>query len=255
MGTRMRREHHRIGQPGLAQRRVSDLLQREIGEPVVDQIDTLSPTEQGPAIENEFGRVGNQRLYPRSLEQGAEQHEFRLQVLGVGGFIDDGNAGKRLVATRTLPLLAEHGEEGCIQRGRVSQTVRRPQAGVEQGATSIGIDLDQAWPGFAQVKVIAEKNPGRPGDVLCRHRRAGQKMRLCGRPGDDRFDGGDQPRHESQIGLANPHLGGGKEVRPTGQQFCAGKRTLLFQCLTQPPDIECRAVRPATDRTHAYRPF
>jgi hypothetical protein len=58
---RVRGEDHGIGQIGHAQGGMLRFCQREIGQPVVNQVDAQSSTRQAHAVKRQLGRVGDHR--------------------------------------------------------------------------------------------------------------------------------------------------------------------------------------------------
>ena len=96
---RMRRQHHRIAQPGFTQDGVVSLFQREIGQPVVDQIDFATVAAQTSAFQGKLAWIGNHRGNTGRFEQLPKQQEFGKQELICRRLVDNGNPPQRLIAT------------------------------------------------------------------------------------------------------------------------------------------------------------
>jgi hypothetical protein len=152
VGARVRSQHYGLRQVGGAQGRAGRCLEREIGEPVVDQIDRRVAVPQAVVAPGEGLRAGDHRVQAMALEQFAKQQELRIYVLLLGAFIHDRNRARRPSASRQCPFfVAEHVDQALpglrfIRDGREQRfdlraagALRARQYGVEYGAAGVGI--------------------------------------------------------------------------------------------------------------------
>jgi len=95
-----------------------------------------------------------------------------VQVLGFGGIVHDRDACERCVGARQPPLVAEHGDETALRAPpappaggeavhlRAAGLLGARQVDVEQRATGVSVDFDQARTALVEMKVVTEKYTG-----------------------------------------------------------------------------------------------
>ncbi|MFZ2306415.1 MAG: hypothetical protein WAW73_11145 [Rhodoferax sp.] len=118
--------------------------------------------------------------------------------------------------------------------------VRARQRGIEQGATGVGIDLDEAWPLRTEVKVIAHEHARRTEVVLGDGACPGQRVLLVGRQCHDARYGGHREGQGGVYRRVQKHGGLGKQMGVgAGQRAShAAKICRGLQLLTQTVGIE-----------------
>ena len=131
------------------------LLQREVGQPVVDKIDASSRVAQGSILEGELLGRKDRGLYAEAAKEPLEENELGIQKLLLGGVVHDCDAGRNAAAPGDAPLLHEHLEDRALDAlhrdGAAHQSCHVLAAGalcpgeqaVQQSAAGIGVDLDQ----------------------------------------------------------------------------------------------------------------
>ena len=234
MGARMRADDRLASQPGLPERSLGRLLQREIGQPVVNEVDRLVAMPQAAVPAHQLVRTADHSRDAVALEQFAVQEKLGIQVLLLRPFVDDGD--KRRCADTALnrrcsvcalqpPFGEEHFEQRLLHRVGFHRLHRQPgdlgttrpmgpcQHRVQQRAAGVGVDLDQLRAVRAQVEVEPQQAAGRTRIELRAFRRPGQNrfavIRCCG----DRFRGGDHPCHGLQVLARDEHRHRCEQVR------------------------------------------
>ena len=237
--------------PRRPQRGVGRIVERKIGEAVIDKIDGLTVVKQPRTIPDELCRIGDDGPDTVGLEQAAEQLELGRQILLCRLFVDDGDAPQWTVAAGQMPLLKEHGDEAGLDIVRLTRlrhefghriaarTLRRCQPRIEQAATGVGVDLDQLRAVVADVKVVTEEDTARRASTTCRSWCPAEHTFLPGRQGNNRLHRSDQFGHVLHVATANEDDGIGKEMRPGFAQFAV--EGFLAQRLFQRRVIERNA--------------
>ena len=234
MGARMRADDRFASQPGLPERGLGRLFQREIGQPVVNEVDRLVAMPQAAVPAHELVRTADRSLDAVAPEQFAVQEKLGVQVLLLRPFVDDGDKGRCAEAAlnrrgSVCALQPPFGEEHLIQRllhrvgfhrlhrqpGDLGTT--RPvgpcQHRVQQRAAGVGVDLDQLRAGRAQMEVESQQAAGRTRIELRAFRRPGQNRFAVMRGRDGRFRCGDHPCHGLQMLARYEHRHRREQVR------------------------------------------
>ena len=157
------------------------------------------------------------------LEEFLEQLKLKGQKLFSRILVNDGDALQRHIAALQTPFFAEHGDVLVANPCALFHPpMRRQQIRIEQATAGIGVDFDEFRAGFGQVKIVAHEHATRLGRQPGNFRRLGQRMRLVGRHGDDRFDGRDDAGHALHGGRLNGDGGAGEELRLLRAQLLEG---------------------------------
>ena len=192
-------------------------------------------------IEDEILGRHDERRQPACFKELTKQDELGRQILRHRRLVDDGHAAQRRITAHQPPLVEKHGDEvlldmmaiGALPFGlRTTRQLRVEQAGIQQTAPGIGIDLDETRPVGVQMKIVAKKDTGRPRIVTGDGRRMGQHTFPPSRQRNNPLNEVDQRRHEIEVGLRDKNTRIRKQMGPRRHDFPVRQiRTALQRAL------------------------
>lgn len=150
---RVGRDDNRPVLMGLPDRLMLGQAEREIHQPVVNQVDLLAIHLEHAARIAELGRVRDGGVDASAEERLPREYELGIEVLLLGAIIDDRDAPQLGTAALPAPLAPEHLDNGGIEGVGALQVealfdfgatgaLRPGQHGVEECTAGVGVDFD-----------------------------------------------------------------------------------------------------------------
>ena len=87
------------------------LFQREVDEPIIDEIDGFSIQQQAAAFEAKSFRSGYRRRIASTCQHLPCEDELRIEILFLRLVIDNGDPPQRAIFAMETPLSLEHGAD------------------------------------------------------------------------------------------------------------------------------------------------
>ena len=91
-------------------------IEREIDQPIVDEVDRLSVVGQPSVLPDQLTGIGDDRLDSLFREKAPRQEKLRIEILRLRRVVADRDPARSACPPLQRPLMQEHAQDGLVER-------------------------------------------------------------------------------------------------------------------------------------------